>query len=218
IQFAEKTRLNKKEKQGLKQLKKWDNTVGKESVGGVLFQLWWNQYIELVNGGKKVAATPESAGFAAPAEKLFATPWTPDAPAKTPYGLADNENAVAAFKWAVKECEEKYGTLNIKWGDVHRARLGNLDYAVGGATGGLGVFRVLWFAPVKDEPKKLQVTGGDCWIIAVEFDKVPRAYSVLAYGESNKESSPYFGDQLKLFVDKGVKTVFYATEDIEKNT
>ena len=218
IQFAEKSSLNRNEKQALKQLKKWDNTVAKESVGGVLFEMWWNKYIDLVNGGKKVEATPESAGFSAPAEKLFSTPWSPEAPAKTPFGLADKKNAVAAFKWAVKECTEKYGTINLKWGDVHRARLGDLDYAVGGATGALGVFRVLWFGSIKEEPTKLQVTGGDCWIIAVEFDKVPRAYSVLAYGQSNKESSPHFGDQLKLFVDKGVKNVFYTPEDIKKNS
>lgn len=218
IQSLEKTRLNRKEKQALKQFKKWDNTVAKESQGGVLFQLWWNKYINLVNDGKRVEGTPESAGFSAPAEKLFTVPWSPAAPASTPYGLADKKNALAAFKWAVKECEEKYGTLNLKWGDVHRAIIGNQDYAVGGATGSLGVFRVLWFGSVKEEPKKLQVTGGDCWIIAVEFDKIPRAYSILSYGESNKETSPYYADQLKLFVDKEMKRVFFTEDDIEQNT
>ena len=218
IQFAQKSELTRKEKQALKQLKKWDNTVSKESQGGVLFELWWNKYVDLANDGKKVEATPGSAGFPAPAEKLFAAPWSPDAPAKTPYGLGDKTNAVSAFKWAVKECERKYGTVNLKWGDIHRAIIGKQDYAVGGATGALGVFRVLWFSPMKADSLKLQVNGGDCWILAVEFDKVPRAYSVLSYGESNKETSPYFGDQLKLFVDKGVKRVFYTEEDIDKNT
>lgn len=218
IQFAEKSGLNRKEKNALKQLKKWDNTVAKESVGGILFQLWWNQYVRLANEGKRVEGTPQSAGFPAPAENLFKVPWSPAAPAKTPYGLANKSNAIAAFKWAVKECQEKYGALNIKWGDVHRAIIGKQDLAVGGATGSLGVFRVLWYKPVKDQPKKLQVTGGDCWILAVEFADTPRAYSVLAYGESNQETSPYYGNQLQLFVDKEVKKVFYTAEDIEKNT
>ncbi len=218
IQFAEKSALTRKEKQALKQLKKWDNTVSRESVGSVLFELWWNKYIDLANGGSKVEATAESAGFSAPAEKLFTVPWSPANPAKTPYGLADKTNAVAAFKWAVKECEKKFGTVNMKWGDIHRAIIGKQDYAVGGANGTLGVFRVLWFSPMKTDSLKLQVNGGDCWILAVEFDKVPRAYSVLSYGESNKETSPYYGDQLKLFVDKEVKKVFYTEEDIKQNT
>jgi acyl-homoserine-lactone acylase len=106
----------------------------------------------------------------------------------------------------------------MKWGDIHRAIIGKQDYAVGGANGALGVFRVLWFSPMKTDSLKLQVNGGDCWILAVEFDKVPRAYSVLSYGESNKETSPYYGDQLKLFVDKEVKKVFYTEEDIKQNT
>lgn len=218
IQFTEKSGLSRKEKQALKQLKKWDNTVAKESEGSLLFLLWWNKYIDLVNDGSKVESTPESAGFSAPAEKLFKAPWSPDAPAKTPYGLADKKNALAAFKWAVKECEEKYGTLKLKWGDIHRAIIGNQDYAVGGATGSLGCFRVFWYSPVKGDPQKLQVTGGDGWILAMEFDKIPRAYSVLAYGESNKESSPYYNDQLKLFVDKKMKPVFFTEEAIKQNT
>lgn len=218
IQFAGQSRLSGKEKRALTQLKKWNNTVAKESLGSVLFELWWNKYIDLVNDGSRVSATPESAGFAAPAEKLFKMPWSREEPAKTPYGLADTKNAVAAFKWAVAECEKKYGTLNVKWGDVHRAMIGNQDYAIGGATGALGAFRVLWFESIKDEPNKQQVTGGDCWVLAVEFDKVPRAYSVLSYGQSNKENSPYYADQLKMFVDNKMKKVFYTDDDIKQNT
>ena len=218
IQFTENSGLNRKEKNAWKQLKKWDNTVSKKSKGGVLFQIWWNKYIDLINDGTKVQATPESAGFSAAAEKLFTTPWSPEKPATTPYGLADKANAIAAFKWAVKECEEKYGALNLNWGDVHRAIIGKQDYAVGGATGTLGVFRVLWFDPMKEEPKKLKVNGGDGWILAVEFGKTPRAYSILAYGESNKETSPYYGDQLKLFVDKKMKPVYFTEDDVRQNT
>ncbi len=218
IKYVEKSGLSRKEKKALTQLKKWDNTVSKESTGGILFELWWNKYINLVNDGSKVEATPESAGFSADAERLFTVPWSPKSPATTPYGLADKKNALTAFKWAVKECEEKYGTLNLKWGDIHRAIIGSQDYAVGGATGTLGVFRVLWFSPVKEEPQKLKATGGDGWILAVEFDKVPRAYSVLAYSESNKETSPYIGDQLKLFVDKEMKKVSYTDDDVKQNT
>ena len=218
LQFAGKVKLNKNEKKALKQLQKWDNTVAKESVGGVLFELWWDEYVNLVNDGIKRESTPESAGFAAPAEKLFKAIWSQENPINTPYGLADEQKAVEAFKLAVQEAEEKYGTLKVKWGDVHRAIIGDQDYPIGGASGTLGAFRVLWFDSVRNEPNKKQVTGGDCWVLAVEFDKTPRAYSVLAYGESNKETSPYYADQLKMFVDNKMKKVFYTQEDVEENT
>ena len=61
----------------------------------------------------------------------------------------------------------------------------------------LGCFRVLWY---RDEPDGKQATqGGDGWILAVEFGDIPRAFSVLAYGPSNRVDSPWFADQAERF-------------------
>jgi len=46
---------------------------------------------------------------------------------------------------------------------------------------------------------------------------VPRAYSVLAYGESNNPKSPYYYDQLEMFSNKEMKVVYYIEPDISKN-
>ena len=59
-----------------------------------------------------------------------------------------------------------------------------------------------------------ETRGGDGWVIAVEFGKTPRAYSVLTYGNSNKEGSPYFADQLELYANKQMKTVAFTEEEI----
>jgi len=45
---------------------------------------------------------------------------------------------------------------------------------------------------------------------------VPRAYSVLAYGESNQEDSPHFADQATMFAEGGMKTVAFTTEDVQR--
>lgn len=218
IQAVQQSNPRRKVRRGLNQLKNWDNTVAKDSKGGILFQLWWDQYVKLAAKGHDAKPTPESAGFPAPAEGLFSKPWSGDNPVQTPRGLADKKRAVKAFKSAVQKTKEDYGKLNLKWGDVHRAKLGDYDYPVGGATGELGCFRVFWYKEDEEDDQKLDVVGGDGWVLAVEFDETPQAYSVLAYGESNKEESPYFANQLEMFVNKEMKEVSYTKDAIGDNT
>src|SRR5699024_7978136 len=98
----------------------------------------------------------------------------------------------------------------------HRARIGDKDLPVGGCTGLLGCFRVLWFVDHETDEHKRQVRGGDGWVLAVEFGEMPRAYSVLAYGQSIKKESPHFNDQLELFTNNEMKKVAFTQEDIRE--
>ncbi|SKB80857.1 penicillin acylase family protein [Daejeonella lutea] len=200
----------------LKQMEDWDNTVNRESKGGVLFEIWWEHYVELSNGGKRVPGTAASVGFPAPGNALFAEVWTPAYPATTPKGLASESRAVEAFIKAVETAKKRYGSWDLAWGDVNRARIAGKDIPISGATGELGTFSVLWFIPHKTDKMKRETRGGDGWVIAVEFGKTPRAYSVLTYGESNKDGSPYFADQLELYANKQMKKVAFTEEDIKK--
>jgi acyl-homoserine-lactone acylase len=95
--------------------------------------------------------------------------------------------------------------------------MANVDVPVGGCSGLLGCFRVLNFADTPDG--KRQAIGGDGWILAIEFGKdVPRAYSVLAYGESSRENSPYHSDQAEMFAKGEMKRVAFTAADIEAQT
>ncbi len=201
----------------LKQMESWDNTVNRESKGGVLFETWWEHYVALANGGKRVPGTAASVGFPAPASALFAEVWTPENPVSTPKGLANAGRAAEAFTQAVEVSNKRYGSWDLAWGEVNRARINNKDIPISGATGELGTFSVLWFVPHKTDKLKRETRGGDGWVIAIEFGKIPRAYSVLTYGESNKESSPYFADQLELYANKQMKTVAFTEADIKKS-
>jgi len=199
----------------LQQIKEWDNTVARESKGGVLFKTWWNRYSSTADT-VSVSGSPESVGYSATPERLFAEPWSYEDPVRTPNGLADYERAVEAFEWAVEETKDRYGHWDLPWGEVHRAVIGDKDVAVGGCTGLLGCYRVLWFTEHRDDEQKLEVRGGDGWVFAVEFGDVPRAYTVLAYGQSDKEESPHYTDQLTIFADNEMTPVAFTREEVEE--
>ena len=180
-------------------LERWDNTAAPASRGGVLFELWWRRYTD-----------------SAEVDSMFAEPWRSDAPLTTPRGLKDARRAAEAFAWAVDETVRRYGAYDVAWGDVHRVRLGTVDVPVGGCSGALGCFRVLNFR--NDRDGKRTVAGGDGWVLAVEFTNTPRAYSVLAYGESPREDSPHHSDQAEMFARGQMKRVAFTEADIEAQT
>ncbi|MEZ4416721.1 MAG: penicillin acylase family protein [Gemmatimonadota bacterium] len=176
-------------------LRDWNNTAEVDSRGGTLFELWFHRYL----------ATTDSAS-------VFRVNWSESDPVGTPHGIGSPRTAVAAFEWAVEEAVRRWGSYDVAWGDVHRVRRGGVDVPVAGCGGDLGCFRVLNFA---DDPDGLRsVRGGDGWVLAVEFGQFPRAYSVLAYGQSSREESPHFDDQAALFARGELKRVAFREPEI----
>ena len=184
-------------------LERWDNTAAPESKGATLFELWWAHYSGIRPPDRTVL----------PDEKRFAKVWTTADPLKTPRGLADPARAVESFTWAVTETARRYGSWDVAWGDVHRLRRGSVDVPVGGCASSLGCFRTLVFT--READGKLAASGGDGWILAVEFGDVPRALSVLAYGESPRSNSPWFADQAEMFAQGQLKKVAFTTADVD---
>ena len=144
----------------------------------------------------------------------FAVPWTREAPTETPQGLADPALAARVFPAAVADTVTRFGAWDVAWGDVHRVRRGEVDVPVGGCAGALGCYRVLNFRT--DDDGRRRVVGGDGWVLAVEFTSPPRAYSVLAYGQSRREDSPYYDDQAAMFARGELKPVAYTRADVER--
>jgi len=177
----------------------WDKTVAPESRGGTLFEAWWRRYL-----GRS------------PADSMYAVPWSASAPTTTPRGIRQTAAAVDAFKWAVDETTRRYGRFDPPWGEVHRVRRGKVDVPVGGCSSDMGCFRVLTYRD--DADGKRVAVGSDGWILAVEFGDEPRAYSILAYGESPKEDSPYHADQAEMFAKGQLKPVAWSEKDIEAQT
>ena len=185
-------------------LEDWDNTAAPASRGGVLFERWWVQYTDALEAAYEGDGDPEP----------FAVPWTREAPTETPQGLADPALAARVFPAAVADTVARFGAWDVAWGDVHRVRRGEVDVPVGGCAGALGCYRVLNFRT--DNDGRRRVVGGDGWVLAVEFTSPPRAYSVLAYGQSRREDSPYYDDQAAMFARGELKPVAYTRADVER--
>jgi acyl-homoserine-lactone acylase len=177
-------------------LRRWNNTAAPDSKGAMLFEIWFVRYSQLRRG------TP-----------VFAHEWSVADPLRTPRGLADPARAAEAFAWAVEETARRHGRWDVPWGEVHRVRRGSVDVPVGGCSGLMGCFRVLSFLP--DPDGKLSAGTGDGWVLAVEFGNIPRAYSVLAYGQSPRPASPWHADQAAMFARGEMKKVAFTARDID---
>jgi acyl-homoserine-lactone acylase len=181
-------------------MRRWNNTAAPDSRGAMLFEIWWTRYAQ-----------------GQPAARQYAQVWDPRDPMRTPRGLADPARAVEAFTWAIGETKTRHGAIDVAWGDVHRVRRGAVDVPVGGCPGPLGCFRVLSFARDPADGK-LVANSGDGWVIAVEFGPTPRAYSVLAYGQSPDPASPWHADQAAMFARGQMKKVRFTARDIDADT
>ena len=186
--------LSDDESKAARMLDRWDNTASIDSVGSVLFDAWWNTYRR---GGA-----------------IHTQDWTATAPLSTPDGLADPKRAVDAFKKSVLDVKERWGAWDVSWGDVHRVRHGDVDLPLGGGSWRVGSFRVCLYSDAADG--KRVMNSGDGFILAIEFDDVPRAFSILAYGQSGRTESVHHDDQVKLFAEGTLKPVSFTEQAIQE--
>jgi acyl-homoserine-lactone acylase len=178
-------------------LQAWDNTVSRASRGSMLFVTFWNLYRKR-------------------AHPIYAVDWNEHYPASTPYGIGDDQAALESLAEAANQVKEKYGALEIAWGDIHRLRRGSLDVPIGGLTDDYGAFRVIAYSTDKDG--KYVAAGGDSYVLAVDFTGAgPRAYSVVAYSESDDPKSSHNNDQSRLFAEEQWKPAWFTEEDIARN-
>jgi acyl-homoserine-lactone acylase len=210
IAAVRSSKTDREERRAIALLEKWDNTVAADSRGAELFRVWFEHYLF----GDDAGGEPTRRQWEEAWEGAFSHPWNPEESLSTPRGLRDPDRAVRAFREAVDETRKNHGAWDVAWGEVHRVRHGSVDVPVGGCPGFLGCFRVLEFEEL--ESGERVATRGDAWVLAVEFSDPPRAYSVLAYGQSSREESPHFDDQAELFAENRMKKVAFTEEQIRE--
>lgn len=177
-------------------LNEWDRRADNDSRGAVLFQHWAHAAMR--------AEGP-----------LFARPWSSEDPLNTPDGLADPAAMAALLDTAARQTLEQYGRLDMRWGEVNRLRLGDVDLPANGAGSELGVFRAASARASGDATR--QVLGGDSWVAVIEFAEQPRARVLLSYGNGSEPGSPHNGDQLRLFSEQQLRPAWRTAADLQEN-
>ena len=178
-------------RQAARVLENWDRQADAESRGAVLFAEW----VRTLGAG------------------MFATPWQEREPLTTPRGLARPVAALAALEKAARNTLDRFGALDVPWGEVYRLRIAGRDLPASGGPSRLGVFRSLEFTPDRDG--RFRALFGDSFVALVEFCQPVRAKVLLSYGNASQPGSPHRGDQLALFARKQLRPVWRTRKEIE---
>lgn len=179
-------------------LASWDRKADADSRGGVLFQAW-------------AEAAQEQARR--DGDEVFERPWDPGDPLATPDGLRDPAAAVAALEAAARRVDSAFGELAVPWGEANRLRRDHLDLPGNGGPGGLGIFRVAFYAGGREGPRV--AAGGDSFVAVVEFGERLRASALIPYGNASRAGSPHRTDQLPLFSEQRLRPVHFAPGEVE---
>lgn len=180
-------------------LQRWDRHADAESRGGVLFELWVQEYLTGAGGiGARLRVK-----------------YDPAKPLASAFGLDDPASAVEALARAADECVKRYGALDVKWGDVYRFSSGNGDVPGNGGAGASGLFRTVAFT--RRDGNRFYAAHGETIVCAIEFAATQHARCALSYGNSSQPGSPHLADQLPLIGSKRLHPVWRERKDVEAN-
>jgi acyl-homoserine-lactone acylase len=179
-----------------KTLAAWDRHVNPQSRGAVLFLAW----VEAMGGTDG---------------RWFETPWSEQDPLRTPRGIKSPGTAVLMLTKAANDVRNRYGAVDVPFGDVYRMRLGGKDLPALVTSVYYGIAPDGGFRRAEDG--KRVITSGDTFIAVVEFSDSQRAEGLLPYGNSSQPGSPHVGDQLELFSQGKLRPLWRKREEIERH-
>jgi acyl-homoserine-lactone acylase len=180
-------------------LEHWDHMTDVDSRGGVLFQMFVEKYFTGAGG----------------IDRKLRVKYDPVHPLESAYGLSDPAGALTVLASVAVECAKRYGSLDVKWGDVYRFASGNADLPGNGGAGGSGLFRTIAYTEKKGN--RFYAAHGETIVCAIEFGKAQQAQCLLGYGNSSQTGSPHLEDQLPFMVQKKLHPVWRDRKDVEAN-
>jgi acyl-homoserine-lactone acylase len=175
-------------------LEQWDREADADSKGMVLFYTWARKF------GVSRGAN-------------YSTAWDFESPDTTPDGLADPARAVTLLEEAAEEVEQRFGRMDVPWGEYYRISYNGKDLPANGSDGSVGVVRVAW--PGRADDTRMYVGGGDSWVGVIEFADSVRARVLLSYGNATQKDSPHNGDQLELFSRKELRDAWFTEAQLK---
>lgn len=140
-------------------------------------------------------------------------------------GQTSTEEKLTALRTVVADFTRDFGKWNVAWGEVNRFQrlTGKINETFDDAKPSLPVASAssFWGSLAAFGSRKYPGTNkmygyvGNSFVAVVEFGKTIKAKSVLAGGNSNNPSSPYFINQAELYSNGQFKDVWFYKKDVE---
>lgn len=96
-----------------------------------------------------------------------------------------------------------YGTLDVRWGAMHRIRRGARTFAVNGGSRKTQSLRIANIDVVNGNVGYCR--SGSAFMMIVEMSRPARAFSAKPYGQCEDPSSPHFDDMTELYCNDQLK-------------
>lgn len=126
---------------------------------------------------------------------------------------------VDAFRKAKKFLLKHYGTLEVRFGEMHihrREKGSDVSFPSSGMPENLAAMA---YTRDKKEKGKLRTAAGESYILIAQYDEngIANLETINAFGASNKADSPHYTDQMEGFVNRKLKKMTLDKEEIMKN-
>lgn len=141
-------------------------------------------------------------------------------------GRAAAEQMIAWLEQVRDDLTKGFGTWRVPWGEINRLQRvpwdEPLDYddsrpslPVRGAPGWTGV--IFNFYTDKGPHGRRYGMLGNSYVSVVEFGAMPRARTILVFGQAMQPSSPHYLDQAQLYADGKFKPAWWSPADVAAN-
>jgi len=138
------------------------------------------------------------------------------------------KHPLALLESVMAGLEKNWGTWRVKWGDINRLERrqsgGGEPFSdaveslpVAGGPGPIGIVFNFYARPEAGQ-KKMYGVAGDSFVSVVEFGPVPKAQSILVFGENSAPGSRHYFDQSRLYANEEFKPAWFTLEDIQAHT
>lgn len=174
-------------------LKNWDKKLDKNSKGAVLFVTWYFKV-------RKSGLFPKDFAL-----KNMAI-----------NNIELNKEAKSQLKTACEEVKQKYGKLEVAFGEVYKIQNGNNLLSGGLGLNEVGSFSAGFYRPAPNNQWVL--LGGTTFSSVVEFGEKVKAKGLLSYGNFTEKSQFSAKTQLELLINRELREIYFYEDDIKQNT
>jgi acyl-homoserine-lactone acylase len=138
------------------------------------------------------------------------------------------KSKLAALEKAVDRLTADFGRWRIAWGEINRFQ--RLDDSIephfddakpsfpvpftSAQWGSLASFG----ARAYDNTKRWYGTSGNSFVAVVQFGSRPKAWAVMAGGQSGDTASPHFADQIERYAGGRLRPIYFETADLKGHT